>query len=79
MKYKKGDTVYVIVQDIAVKGEITGNFSAFDEEKEIGINAYFVLTNKKEVVREESRIYSSIKELGASLFRLFPEGMAFIL
>ena len=79
MKYKKGDTVYVIVQDIAIKGEITGNFNTFDEETSSGINAYFVLADKIEVVREESRIYSSIKELGVSLFRLFPEGMAFIL
>ena len=79
MKYKKGDTVYVIDKDIAKKGIIYGHFDANDNVNEETISAYFISIEDKQVVRAESRIYSSIKELGASLFRLFPEGMAFIL
>ena len=79
MKYKKGDIVYVIDRDIAKKGTIYGHFDANDCVDGKTISAYFIDIGNKQVVRAESRIYSSIKELGSSLFRLFPEGMAFIL
>ena len=79
MKYKKGDTVYIIDRDIAKKGTISGHFDANDNINDETISAYFISIEDKQVVRAENRIYSSIKELGASLFRLFPEGMAFIL
>ena len=79
MKYKKGDTVYVIDRDIAKKGTISGHFDANDNINDETISAYFISIEDKQVVRAENRIYSSIKELGASLFRLFPEGMGFIL
>ena len=79
MKYKKGDTVYVIDRDIAKKGTIYGHFDANDCVDGKTISAYFISIEDKQVVRAENRIYSSIKELGASLFRLFPEGIGFIL
>ena len=79
MKYKKGDTVYVIDRDIVKKGVIYGHFDANDNVNEETISAYFISIEDKQVVRAENRIYSSVKELGASLFRLFPEGMGFIL
>ena len=79
MKYKKGDTVYVIDRDIAKKGTISGHFDANDNINDETIFAYFISIEDKQVVRAENRIYSSIKELGASLFRLFPEGIGFIL
>lgn len=79
MKYKKGDTVYIIDRDIAKKGTIYGHFDANDNVNGETVSAYFISIEDKQVVRAENRIYSSIKELGASLFRLFPEGMVFIL
>ena len=79
MKYKKGDTVYIIDRDIAKKGTIYGHFDANDNVNGETISAYFISIEDKQVVRAENRIYSSIKELGASLFRLFPEGIGFIL
>ena len=79
MKYKKGDTVYIIDRDIAKKGTIYGHFDANDNVNDETVSAYFISIEDKQVVRAENRIYSSIKELGASLFRLFPEGMGFIL
>lgn len=79
MKYKKGDTVYIIDRDIAKKGTIYGHFDANDNVNGETVSAYFISIEDKQVVRAENRIYSSIKELGASVFRLFPEGMVFIL
>ena len=79
MKYKKGDTVYIIDRDIAKKGTIYGHFDANDNVNGETISAYFISIEDKQVVRAENRIYSSIKELGASVFRLFPEGMAFVI
>lgn len=79
MKYKKGDTVYIIDRDIAKKGTIYGHFDANDNVNGETVSAYFISIEDKQVVRAENRIYSSIKELGASLFRLFPEGIGFIL
>ena len=79
MKYKKGDTVYIIDRDIAKKGTIYGHFDANDNVNDETVSAYFISIEDKQVVRAENRIYSSIKELGASVFRLFPEGMAFVI
>ena len=79
MKYKLNEKIFVIDQDILKSGVISGYFDP-EEKTNPGHNAYFIrIDNKKEVVRSEERIYSSIKDAGSSIFRLFPEGMVFIL
>ena len=79
MKYKVNEKVFVIDKDVLKFGVISGHFDP-EEKTNPGHNAYFIrIDSKKEVVRSEDRIYSSIKDAGASIFRLFPEGMSFII
>ena len=79
MKYKLNEKVFVIDQDILKSGVISGYFDP-EEKTNPGHNAYFIkIDSNKEVARSEDRIYSSIKDAGASIFRLFPEGMAFVM